>query len=178
MRTMTLAVGIVAVGTLAALPFRRLEVPTDPDAPVSVATGPLARQLQSDSFDNTAPWPHRAGFDSSLAWQPQPMTLDALPPAFELPPMPEQYTLEEIEVPMPAVVRDRFPAAVAPVETAPGGLLMPQVAQIEDRFVYTPLLEAESPARPAATIQAASAVTTQSSSPAPPVGRQYIREPQ
>src|SRR5687767_13361131 len=176
MRTMTLAAGIIAVGTLAALPFRRIEVPTDPDAPVSIATGPLARQLHSDSLDSAAPWPKRPGFDSSLAWQPQPMTLDALPPSFELPPMPDQYTLDAIEVPIPAAVRDRFQAAVTTIDTAPKELVMPQVAQIEDRFVYTPLLEPAQPPRGTTKIQAASSISSEPSQPPAPAARQYIRE--
>jgi hypothetical protein len=177
MRTITLAAGIVALGTLAAIPFRRTEPLHDDKRLPGIATGPLTSELRSDSYEAADPWKNRPGIDTSLAWQPQPMTF-ATAKSFEMPSMPDNYPFDSIDLPVPEPVRSRFPA-VAEMRDSPGerGLLMPQVAQIEDRFVYTP-----TPAPPrnssVTTVQAASVINEESKRVAAPPTRQYIREPE
>lgn len=178
MRILTLAACIVAVGILAALPFRHNEAALDTNAPVGIATGPLARQMNATALDTAAPWPTRPDFDPSLAWQPQPMTMDITPPSFELPSMPDTYPADTIEVPIPAAVGDRFDAVLKRRQTAAAdGLLAPIGAQLEDRFVYTPLLEPAQSSRPA-PIQSASMISSEPSREPSSAPRQYIREPQ
>lgn len=210
MRTLSLVAGIIAVGTLAALPFRRSEVVADPESPATIATGPLGRQVESDAINGVLQWPDRPGFDPSLAWQPKPSTLESPSHAFELPKMPEAFPTDTMQVPMPAPVRDRF-KATAPIpdpastdqygnerSIGSNGLLMPQVAQIEDRFVYSPPPTSESMGRSGVSLaeasggqadghgstprqsafQSASVIRSDSAVNTTPSDRQYIREPQ
>ncbi len=180
MRTITLAVGLIAVGTLAALPFRRIERPLDPDAPTGIATGPLGRQLPNESIDSAIPWPSRPAFEPALTWQPQPMRFEAVPPSFAMPPMPDSYPLDAIELPMPAPVRSRYDAVASlrvPEQVAESnpGLPTSAVALVEDRFVFPPLpTPATTTPYRAAKLQAASVINNETA----PAERQYIREPQ
>jgi hypothetical protein len=216
MRTLSLVAGIIAVGTLAALPFRRTEVVVDPESPATIATGPLGRQVESDAINGVLQWPDRPGFDPSLAWQPKPMTMETPSHAFELPKMPEAFPTDAMQMPMPAPIRDRFKAAVPipdPASTdqfgnqrsiGSNGLLMPQVAHIEDRFVYSPpprpeprpRLEPASRSEPMtagahagqgdalgatprqSAFHSASVIRSDSAISTTPSDRQYIREPQ
>jgi hypothetical protein len=180
MRTLSVVTGVIAIGTLAALPFRRLEVIADPEETVNIATGPLGHQVEDDAMNGVLQWPDRPGFDPSLAWQPRPMTI-ASSQSLEMPKMPESFPDEAMRVPMPAPVRERFAAAVpipAPVTDATGvganGLLMPPVAQIEDRFIYTPPPAPEKSTRKS-TFQSASVISHDQSSAV--AEHQYIREP-
>jgi hypothetical protein len=210
MRTLSLVAGIIAVGTLAALPFRRTEVVVDPESPATIATGPLGRQVESDAINGVLQWPDRPGFDPSLAWQPKPSTMETPSHAFELPKMPEAFPTDTMQVPMPAPIRDRF-KATAPIpdpastdqygnerSIGSNGLLMPQVAHIEDRFVYSPPPRPEpmmsSDASPIeasgsqtnvlgstprhSAFQSASVIRSDSAINTTPSDRQYIREPQ
>lgn len=182
MRTLSLVAGVITVGTLAALPFRRTEAVVDPAESVSIATGPLGHQVEDDAMNGVLQWPDRPGFDPSLAWQPRPMMMESSSHTFEMPKMPESFPDESMRVPMPAPVRDRFAAAVpiaAPVSDESGvganGLLMPPVAQIEDRFIYTPPPEPERSPR-VSTFQSASVISHDGSTAT--ADHQYIREPQ
>lgn len=210
MRTLSLVAGIIAVGTLAALPFRRTEVVVDPESPATIATGPLGRQVESDAINGVLQWPDRPGFDPSLAWQPKPSTMETPSHAFELPKMPEAYPTDTMQVPMPAPIRNRF-RATAPIpdpastdqygnerSIGSNGLLMPQVAHIEDRFVYSPPPRPEPMTRSDAShseasggqvnelgtiprqsaFQSASVIRSDSAINTTPSDRQYIREPQ
>lgn len=188
MRTLSLVAGVIAVGTLAALPFRRTEALIEPKEPASIATGPLGHQVEDDAMNGVLQWPDRPGFDPSLAWQPRPMTMDLAPRSYEMPKMPDAFPGDSVQVPVPAPIRERFAAAMpipAPVEDPTGvganGLLMPQVAHIEDRFVYTPPPEpTKSLRRP--SFQSASVISHDESSPhgdaSSTPATQYIREPQ
>jgi hypothetical protein len=181
MRTISLASGIIAIGVIAALPFRRTEKPVDPNAPVGIATGPLGQHLHDQSISSVTQWPERPGFDPSLAWQPQPMRLEANTYAFEMPEMPESYPYDSIEVPMPAPVRERFDAVVhtqkkvSPDHDPAPAVVMPPNVPTEDRFQFTP---AAVPAPKAnASIHSASVIRHDEASRESSAPRQYIREP-
>jgi hypothetical protein len=182
MRTLSLVVGVIAVGTLASLPFRRTEAVILPEDSLGIATGPMGHQVENDAMNGVLQWPDRPGFDPTLAWQPRPMTMEASSPVFEMPKMPESFPEDTMRVAVPRPIQDRFAAAVPipapggdPSEVGSNGLLMPPVAQIEDRFVYTPAPAPEPPAG-RSTFQSASVVSHDASSSA--AEPQYIREPQ
>ncbi len=184
MRTLTLAVGIVSFGTIAALPFRRAATSHHPATATlnasglgenpSLVTGPLEGQMESDSFGGVVPWPDRRGIDASIAWQPRPMILDSSPVSFEMPTMPDTFPDEALEVPMPAPLRDRYEATLevrrdfsppqaplgvattAPASTPPMTAAGPSAESlIRDRFVFTPPPSLPDPPRPS-TFQPAS----------------------
>jgi len=178
MRSTSVAACIVAVGVLASLPFRRTEPAIDPDAPVGLASGPLASQFRQESITGVMQWPERPGFDPSLAWQPQPMRFETVAPAIEMPPMPDAFTLESIELPIPEPIRERFNAVSAmrsSEATKSPGFQLPPEPPIEDNFAYTP-----NPSRPSFTpgsIQSASVISNERVISDAPAERQYIREP-
>ncbi len=193
MRTITLAVGIVSVGVLGALPFRQLPNSGNADQLTPMATGPLDRQSDVRAIGGVVQWPDRGGFDASLSWQPQPMTLDAAP-SFDLPAMPESFPDSGIDVPIPPPVRDRFAAtyevrrqALATADTA---VTLPMTApepsafsiQPQDRFVYAPLpslddAPAVSPFGTGRSSTAAQRASVVREEPQPVAPRQYIQEP-
>jgi len=183
MRPISLAACIIVLGVLAALPFRHSDPAIDPDVPVSIATGPLGKHLQDDSISGVMQWPDRPGFNPSIAWQPQPMRLEASSYEFEMPAMPDTFPHDTIEVPIPAPVRQRYDAVVKMRQTEPQqgpGLVMPPVAKVDDRFVYTPS-PSPPPPRPStlsATVHAASIIRNEPVDKHMQSPRQYIREPQ
>ncbi len=165
MRPTTAVTLLVAAGVLAALPFRRSasDRPVEPDP--GIATGPRSTATASVATGRPAEWSDDGGFDSSLAWQPVPITLPERP-APQLPPMPDSYYDLAFELEQPDPIRQRFSAAVAhrspPAEPAAplegllsGAAERPQdraaanlgrdepieAAEelIKDRFVYTPI---------------------------------------
>lgn len=179
MRPISLAACIIVIGVLAALPFRHSDRAIDPEVPVGIATGPLGKHLHDDPISGVMQWPDRPGFDPSIAWQPQPMRLEAASYEFEMPAMPDSFPHDTIEVPIPAPVRQRYDAVVnmrqAEPESGPS-LVMPPVAKVDDRFVYTP-----APSRPStlnATVHAASVIRSEPADNPMQSPRQYIREPQ
>jgi len=178
MRNLTLAAGIIVVGVLAALPFRRTSSPVETDESESYSSRLHSRQIQSEIVDEVVQWPERPGFDPSLAWQPQPMTLNALPRAPELPPMSADFPSIELEAPSPVTVKSRFGAVPGGREAAiDPNLLMPTAAQIKDNFRYSPPPVLPRVAPRQSTVQAASVVSNQTVDETPSTERQYIREP-
>jgi len=178
MRNLTLAAGIVVVGVLAALPFRRTSSPLETDESASYSARLHSRQIQNEIVDEVVQWPERPGFDPSLAWQPQPMTLNAPPRAPELPPMSAGFPSIELEAPSPVAVKSRFGAFPGSQGTAiDPSLLTPSAAQIKDSFKYSPPPVLPRVAPRQSTVHAASVVSKQSVDETPSTARQYIREP-
>lgn len=193
MRPITFAVCIIVVGVLAALLFRHPDPMIDLPAPVGMASGPLGKDLGAESISGVVQWPDRAGFDPSIAWQPQPMRLQDTSFELEMPAMPENFPHDSIEVPIPAPVRHRYDAVVNMRQAAPEKgqvFVMPPVSQIEDRFIYKPA----SPRQPTLdasihatsvqgtsiqgiSVQAASVSRSESANEHASSGRHYIREP-
>ena len=178
MRNLTLAAVIVVVGVLAALPFRRKTSPAETGEPKSYSSSIHSRQMQNGIVDEVVQWPERPGFDPSLAWQPQPMRLEALPRAPELPPMSADFPSIELEAPSPVTVKSRFGAVPGSQQTAiDPGLLTPSAAQIKDSFRYSPPPALPRIAPRQSTVQAASVVSNQTIEGPASTERQYIREP-
>jgi len=172
-RPTTAATLLVAAGVLAALPFRRTSSDSSAEPAPGIATGPRSTATASISTGRTAEWSDGAGFDSSLAWQPVPITLPERP-AVQLPPMPDSYYDLAFELEQPDPIRRRFSAAVghrSPAEpTIPSGDVLSgstdrdrqreparpgrdepiEAAEdlIKDRFVYTPIQLPQEPPEP------------------------------
>jgi len=178
MRNLTLAAGIVVVGVLAALPFRRTTAPRDPNDSTNYSSSVHSRQMQSGIVDEVVQWPDRPGFDPSLAWQPQSVRLDPSPRAPELPPMSAEFPSIDLEAPSPVTVKSRFDTASRWQDTAiDPGLLTPSAAQIKDNFKYSPPPVLPPVPVRQSSVHAASVISNQSVSDAEPSERQYIREP-
>lgn len=175
LRPLTAATLVVAAGLLAALPFRRASQDTCVQPSDSIATGPRSSVIDSAS-PGRAEWADGQGFDSSLAWQPVPMTLPPRP-GTELPPMPDSYYDVAFDLEQPDPIRQRFSAAAAnrpeqaniPVGSEPrvtsavpqSEPLQPRSSErpaqqqvaaedlVKDRFVYTPIQPPKPPQGPA-----------------------------
>jgi len=177
MRIVPVAAGLIVVGVIAALPFRRIEPVRNTLVPIGAATGPIRVQGEDESISGVVQWPDRPGFDPSIAWQPQPMKWNTSSPSFEMPDMPPTFPRQSLDVPIPAPLRDRFPAGVfsaAPtLEVTPVQALPTQIS-LDDRFVYHP--PETSRLSPAVKIQPASAHRADPIDQSPST-RQYIREP-
>lgn len=174
-RPTTAATLLVAAGVLAALPFRRTSSDRSVEPDPGIATGPRSTATASFSTGRPAEWSDGAGFDSSLAWQPVPITLPERP-AVQLPPMPDSYYDLAFELEQPDPIRRRFSAAVghrssAEPKNSSDGVLSgsPDRDQqretgradrdepieaaeelIKDRFVYTPIQLPQEPPQPTA----------------------------
>jgi hypothetical protein len=183
MRPINFAVCIIVVGVLAALPFRHTEPAIDLPAPVGIASGPLGKDLGAESISGVMQWPDRPGFDPSIAWQPQPMRLEASSYEWEMPAMPESFPHDSMEVPVPASVRHRYDAVVNMRQAEPEKvpvLVMPPVSHVEDRFIYKPASPRQSSIEATsqgASIHAASVSLSESANESTSSQRHYIREP-
>jgi len=184
MRIIPAASLMIVVGVLGSLPFRRVD-PTI-QSPIGAATGPLAPTMEEDSVGGVMQWPDRPGFDPSLAWQPQPMKLDARAYTFDMPAMPDAFPIDAVDVPIPSPIRDRYDAVVDMRKPAievgdiePSVVpALPSSIAIQDRFVYTPPEPtATSPTVQASPMRPVSTVRVESSADVIPGERQYIREP-
>ena len=177
MRSISLALGIIVVGILAALPFRRTPSTFDSNDSAVYSSGSVGGQLRSSLVDEVVQWPDRPGFDPSLAWQPHPMTLDGSPRKIEMPPMPADFPKIDIETLTPVRAQSRFDAASSlSIGASAPSLLKSSDAQIKDRFTYSPPPELPKANRPSA-IQPASVISRQPVTDLPATERQYIREP-
>ncbi len=178
MRSISLALGMIVIGILAALPFRRTPSTFDANDSADYSSGSVGGQLRSSLVDEVVQWPDRPGFDPSLAWQPQPMTLDGSPRKIDMPPMPADFPKIDIETLAPVRAQSRFDSAPSlSIGASASSILTSSDTQIKDRFTYSRSPELPKANRPSA-IQPASVISRQPVADLPASERQYIREPQ